>query len=129
MHELALIESVARLAIAEAEQRGAEAITAIHLRVGTLAGVDPDALRFAAQVVLADGLAATARLEIELVLAQAWCSPCAALFDLEAGLSLCPRCGASSGELRCGRELELAALELLLPDQPEPAGCAAGGAT
>ena len=124
-----MMESVARLALAEAQQRGAEAVIAIHLRVGSLAGVDPDALRFAAQVVLAHGLAAKARLEIELVIAQAWCSPCAALFDLEAGLSLCPRCGASSGELRCGRELELAALELLLPDQPGPAGFAAGGPT
>ena len=39
MHELALMESVAELALAAAQQRGAEAITAIHLRIGSLAGV------------------------------------------------------------------------------------------
>ena len=34
MHELALMEGVAELALAAAQQRGAEAITAIHLRIG-----------------------------------------------------------------------------------------------
>jgi hydrogenase nickel incorporation protein HypA/HybF len=67
MHELALMQSVAELALAEGRQRGAEAITRIHLRVGRLAGVDPQALIFAAEVVLEGSLAAGARLEIERV--------------------------------------------------------------
>jgi len=122
LHELALMQSVAELAQAEARQRGAEAITAIRLRVGSLAGVDPEALRFAAEVVLAEGLSAGARLEIEPVPAQAWCGPCAALFVLEQGLCRCPRCGTVSGELRQGRELELASLELRLPTPTAPGG-------
>ena len=122
MHELALMQSVAELAQAEARQRGAEAITAIRLRVGSLAGVDPEALRFAAEVVLAEGLTAGARLEIEPVMAQAWCGPCAALFVLEQGLCRCPRCGTVSGEMRQGRELELASLELRLPTPTAPGG-------
>jgi hydrogenase nickel incorporation protein HypA/HybF len=120
LHELALMQSVAELAQAEARQRGAEAITAIRLRVGSLAGVDPEALRFAAEVVLAEGLSAGARLEIETVPARAWCRPCTALFTLEQGLCRCPRCGTVSGELRQGRELELASLELRLPATAEP---------
>ena len=116
MHELALMESVAELALAAAQQRGAEAITAIHLRIGSLAGVEPAALRFAARVVLRGGLADGARFTIETVPALAWCASCRDLFALEAGLGLCPRCGAASGELRQGRELELASLELRLPD-------------
>jgi hydrogenase nickel incorporation protein HypA/HybF len=67
MHELALMQSVAELALAEGHQRGAEAITRIRLRVGRLAGVDPQALIFAAEVVLEGSLAAGARLEIERV--------------------------------------------------------------
>jgi hydrogenase nickel incorporation protein HypA/HybF len=120
LHELALMQSVAELAQAEARQRGAEAITAIRLRVGSLAGVDPEALRFAAEVVLAEGLSAGARLEIETVPARAWCRPCTALFTLEQGLCRCPRCGTVSAELRQGRELELASLELRLPATAEP---------
>ena len=120
LHELALMQSVAELAQAEASRQGAEAITAIRLRVGSLAGVDPEALRFAAEVVLAEGLTAGARLEIEPVPARAWCRPCTALFTLEQGLCRCPRCGTVSAELRQGRELELASLELRLPATAEP---------
>jgi hydrogenase nickel incorporation protein HypA/HybF len=116
MHELALMESVAELALTAARQRGAEAITAIHLRIGSLAGVEPEALRFAARVVLRGGLAEGARFTIAVVPARAWCAPCGALFALESGLGLCPRCGAASRELRQGRELELSSLELRLPD-------------
>ena len=117
MHELSLMESMAELALKEARQRGAEAITAIHLRIGSLAGVEPEALRFAARVVLRGGLADGARFTIQLVPARAWCAPCGALFALEAGLGLCPRCDAASADLRQGRELELASLELRLPDE------------
>jgi len=66
--------------------------------------------------VLRGGLADGARFTIETVPALAWCASCRELFALEAGLGLCPRCGAASAELRQGRELELASLELRLPD-------------
>lgn len=116
------MQNVAELARAEARLRGAEAITMIRLRVGSLAGVEPEALHFAAAVVLAEGLTAGARLEIEPVPAQAWCLPCTALFTLEQGVCHCPRCGTVSGDLRQGRELELASLELRLPAPTESGG-------
>jgi hydrogenase nickel incorporation protein HypA/HybF len=114
MHELTLMESIAAIATEAALRRGARAVTVIRLRVGSLAGVDPDALQFAAEVVLEAGLLAGARLEVELVPALAWCQVCGAAFAVELGWCLCPQCGVSSGELRQGLELELAALELQL---------------
>jgi hydrogenase nickel incorporation protein HypA/HybF len=118
MHELSLMQSVAELAEAEANRRGAEAITRLHLRVGSLAGVDPEALRFAAEVVCSSGLLAGAHLEIEPIPASAFCSPCQHPFAVDDGLCLCPRCGRVSAQLLQGRELELASLELRLADGP-----------
>ena len=120
MHELALMEALRERALEQAERHGGGTIRAITLRVGSLAGVEPAALRFAARVVLRGGLADGARFTIETVPALAWCAPCGELFALEAGLGLCPRCGAASAELRQGRELELASLELRLPDAVAP---------
>lgn len=115
MHELSLMQTVAELAEAEAIRRGAEAITRLHLRVGSLAGVDPEALRFAGEVVCSSGLLAGAHLELELIPASAFCSPCQQPFTVVDGVCLCPHCGAVSAELLQGRELELTALELRLP--------------
>lgn len=116
MHELALMQALACQAAEVARREGAVGVRRIHLRLGSLAGVDPDALRFAAEVVLGDGLTAGAQLEITMVPALAWCAACAALVPLEQGVGRCPGCGGPGGALRQGRELELAALELQMND-------------
>jgi hydrogenase nickel incorporation protein HypA/HybF len=112
MHELSLMEAVREQAIAEARRHGASAIERINLRIGSLAGVDPEALAFAFEVVMAGSVAAGAELRIETVDACWFCGPCAAPFAGPSGLCLCPRCGAASGLLLQGRELELASLQI-----------------
>jgi hydrogenase nickel incorporation protein HypA/HybF len=118
MHELSLMRSVAELAEVEASRHGALAITRLHLRLGLLAGVDPEALRLAGEVVCSSGLLAGAHLELELIAATAFCGPCQQPFAVVDGLCLCPSCGAVSAQLLQGRELELTSLELRLPDAP-----------
>jgi hydrogenase nickel incorporation protein HypA/HybF len=112
MHELSLMEEVRRLALQELERHGGGRLRSLTLRIGSLAGVDPEALRFAWQVVMEEPPTSNARLLIESVEARAFCSPCAREFPCPDGLALCPHCGAISRELRGGRELELASLEL-----------------
>jgi hydrogenase nickel incorporation protein HypA/HybF len=112
MHELSLMESVRDLALEQARVYGATRIAAITLRIGSLAGVEPEALRFAHAVVMAGTAAAGARLLIEEVPARFVCEPCQRSFEAPQGDCLCPRCGAFSRQLLQGRELELASLQL-----------------
>ena len=103
------------LALVEEHARRANA-TRVHrvvLRIGALAGVDPDALRFAFEAVVAGTIAAEASLQIDAVPALAHCAACQQDFAPETGFIFqCPRCGALSGQLTQGRELELFRLEL-----------------
>jgi len=112
MHELSLMEAVRDQALAAARAEGATRITAINLRIGSLAGVEPEALRFAHTVVMAGTIAAGAELRIEVVIAHFFFEPCQQAFAAEQGDCLCPRCGCFSRLLLQGRELELASLEL-----------------
>lgn len=112
MHELSLMEAVRELALEQARTHGAERIDSITLRIGSLAGVEPEALRFAFEVVMAGSLAAAAALYVKEVPAEAFCEPCHAPFPVVDGLCECPRCGVISRRLLQGRELELASLEL-----------------
>lgn len=112
MHELSLMEAVRELALEQARAHGAERITAISLRIGSLAGVEPEALRFAHELVMAGTAAEGAALRIQTVPARFACKPCQQPFQAEQGDGLCPRCGALSRQLLQGRELELASLEL-----------------
>ena len=106
------MEAVRTQALAAARAEGATRIAAINLRIGSLAGVEPEALRFAHTVVMAGTIAAGAELRIEVVPARFDCEPCQQAFDAEQGDCLCPRCGSFSRELLQGRELELASLDL-----------------
>ena len=112
MHELSLMEAVRDQALEAALAEGATRITAISLRIGSLAGVEPEALRFAHTVVMAGTIASGAELRIEVVIASFFCESCQQGFDSEQGDCLCFRCGSFSRRLLQGRELELASLEL-----------------
>jgi hydrogenase nickel incorporation protein HypA/HybF len=87
-------------------------VAGLRLRVGTLSGAVPAAMQFAWDVVRRDTLAADAWLEIDPVKAVGWCETCRAEFECQDFWNACPRCHNLSGELRRGRELEIAAVEL-----------------
>jgi hydrogenase nickel incorporation protein HypA/HybF len=109
MHEVAIMEEAVRLA---AEAAGPRRILTLRLRVGTLSGVVPDALRFAFDVVSRNSPAEGATLEIEAVPAVCWCATCQAEFACQDFLNECPRCHDLSGDLRRGRELDIASVEM-----------------
>lgn len=112
MHEVSIMAEAVRMAVESAESAGARRITGLRLRVGTLSGAVPEAMRFAWDVVSGDTIAAGARLEIESVRAAGWCGTCQAEFEGADFFNECPRCHNLSGELRRGRELEIASVEL-----------------
>jgi len=112
MHEVSIMEEAVRMAVETAKASGAGRIRVLRLRVGALSGVVPEALRFAFDVVCRDTMAEGASLEMESVPAACWCPDCRAEFECVDFLSECPRCHQPSGELRRGRELEIASVEI-----------------
>jgi hydrogenase nickel incorporation protein HypA/HybF len=113
MHELAIMEEAVRMAVATAKSSGANRVLALRLHAEALSGVVAEAMRFAFDVVCRDTLAEDARLEIETVPAACWCAGCGKEFECADFMHECPLCHNVSGELRCGRELEIAAVEII----------------
>lgn len=100
------------MAIETAKTQGAARVLGLRLRVGTMSGVVPEAMTFAFDMVCLGTIAEGARLEIESVPAACWCGKCQAEFECADYVNECPRCHSLSGELRRGRELDLASVEL-----------------
>lgn len=113
MHELSLMQGLGERVLAVAAREGAERVLAIRLRIGSLAGVDPEALRFAAEVVLAGTLAEGAALAIEEVGATWWCEACGVSFSGGDGGCECLQCGTLSTQFVRGRELDLVSVDLV----------------
>jgi hydrogenase nickel incorporation protein HypA/HybF len=112
MHEVGLMQSALELAEEQARLRGASRIHRITLRVGKLAGVEPEALAFAFDVVTAGTMADGASLGVESVPVACFCASCRAEFAPEELVFACPRCGVPSADVRTGRELDLVSLEV-----------------
>ena len=112
MHEVSIMEEAVRLAVDTAKAKGAGRVSRLRLRVGTLSGVVPEAMHFAFDVVCRGTIAEGAKLEIESVPAACWCAGCQAEFECADWLNECPHCHDVSGDLRRGRELEIASVEM-----------------
>jgi hydrogenase nickel incorporation protein HypA/HybF len=112
VHELSIMESALRIALAQAKKAGARRVCQIRLRIGALSGVVPDALQFAFEALAPGTLAEGAELAIENVPPRFWCSRCSKEFQSEDLFADCPDCQQPSGELRTGREMEVASLEI-----------------
>jgi hydrogenase nickel incorporation protein HypA/HybF len=112
MHEVSIMEAAVAMAVEAARSAGASRVVGLRLRVGAFSGAVPEAMRFAFDVVCQDTIAAGAKLDIESVAAACWCPACQEEFPCADFVSECPRCHNPGGELRRGRELEIAAVEL-----------------
>jgi hydrogenase nickel incorporation protein HypA/HybF len=112
VHELSIMQSALSLALDQANQAGAIRVHVIRLRIGALSGVVPEALEFAFEALALGTTAEGAKLAIEHVPARFWCAGCAQEFQSDDLFAECPDCHRPSGELRSGREMELASLEI-----------------
>ena len=113
MHELGIAESTLRLALDRARAEGGQRVTRLELRVGSLSGVDIEALQFAFTAILPGTAAAGAAVQIDPVPAVAYCADCRQDFPLpEHFFCECPKCGRPSGVIKQGRELDLVRLEI-----------------
>ena len=113
VHELGIMESAIEVVQRYAAEKHARRVERIVLRIGTLAGVDRDSLRFAFDVVSKGTAAEGATLDIEPVPAAVYCAGCKREFAGEdrGFIFTCPTCGDLCGEIRRGREIELSHLE------------------
>lgn len=113
MHELGIMQSTIEMVEQQARAHSATKVHKITLKIGSISGVEIEALRFAFDVVTNDTLAAGSELKIIEVPALAHCKKCAADFSISHDpIFACPQCGEFSGDIRQGRELELTQIEM-----------------
>jgi hydrogenase nickel incorporation protein HypA/HybF len=112
MHELSIMESALTTVLDRAKEAGATRVHSVRLRIGTLSGVVPEALAFAFEGLTPGTLAEGAQLIIDPVPARFWCSGCKTEFQSDDMFAECPECQQPSGDLRAGREMELASMEI-----------------
>jgi hydrogenase nickel incorporation protein HypA/HybF len=115
MHELSIANSILEAVSKERERLNGARVKKVGVRIGELAGVDPDALSFSFEILVKDTELEPLALEIEFISRRHECSHCKHAFTVVDYQMDCPACG--SKETRCvgGDELQLAYLEVEEP--------------
>jgi hydrogenase nickel incorporation protein HypA/HybF len=114
VHELSIAVSIVDGALEELCRRGAKEATAIHVRVGRLSGVDPDALSFSYSLAAQETALASSRLVIEPVDVAVFCPECRAERPTRGfPMLICAECGAATGSVVHGDELEITGMEIV----------------
>ena len=92
-------------------EKGFERCSSVTVRIGLLAAVDEEALRFAFETLAESGPHQGVVLEVEKTYPQAKCS-CGCSFEVTDLLYTCPQCGAITAELSGGDDLNIVRLEV-----------------
>jgi hydrogenase nickel incorporation protein HypA/HybF len=114
VHELAIAESVVRIAERHADGRR---VTKVYLKVGHLRQVVPSALAFGFELVAQETSVEGAELVLEEVPATGKCRACGSESRLESFPLQCKACGGFDLEIVAGEELYVESLEI--EDQTE----------
>ncbi len=112
MHELSIALGIVRIVEETARKASAKAVTLVALRVGTLSGVELDALRFAWPMATQDTIAEGATLDIEVIPGRARCLECHAEYAMEQLFDNCPQCHSPFKQILQGKELAVKAVEV-----------------
>lgn len=112
MHELSIVLGILKIAETETEKAGAQSVDLIELEIGTLAGVELEALNFVWPGAVKDSVLENARREIDLIEGKGQCMECDTIFKLENIYDPCPNCQNYLKGILQGKELRVKALEV-----------------
>ena len=115
MHELGIANSVLDAVRTEAERHPGAFPVKVAVRIGELAGVDPDALAFSFEALTSKTEWARVALEVETCPRRHCCLDCGTTFRVVDYDFDCPGCGGRHTECISGDELEWADVELAGP--------------
>jgi hydrogenase nickel incorporation protein HypA/HybF len=124
VHELSIALSMIDLAADELERQGGGRVVALHLRLGPLSGVIPEALVSAWDLACESSPLAGCRLVIENVPIVIDCPSCRGPRPVRSIQEICcADCGSPSTHVVTGREMDVVALEMIDDQTPnsEPA--------
>lgn len=107
MHEMSIVASIIDIAEDEAKKADAKIITELELDIGTVSGIELEALNFAFLALKPKTLLKDADIKINKIPAISKCLKCENQFETENVFTLCPKCDSYETILIQGKEMKV----------------------
>jgi len=112
MHELSIVMGILKIAETETKKSGAKKVELIELEIGTLAGIEFDALDFVWSAAVKGSVLEFAEKKINTIKGKGKCLDCNTTFDINFIYDPCPNCNSFLKGIIQGKELRVKALEV-----------------
>jgi hydrogenase nickel incorporation protein HypA/HybF len=112
MHEMSIAQSLIQILKEEMEKHGAKTLRTVHLRIGQLSAIVPEALSFCFQVATDGTEMEGAKLVMDIIPLQGYCSACQKEFEIKEYHFICPFCGTTKIETIAGQDLAIVDMEV-----------------
>lgn len=113
MHELSLCENIVVSIEEAALKEHFNAVTIVHLGIGKLSCVEPEALRFCFDAVTQGTIAEGSQLVIEIYPGLAQCKHCGVKLKIENYYDACSQCESFDLEIISGEQMQIESLEVM----------------
>jgi hydrogenase nickel incorporation protein HypA/HybF len=107
MHELSIAQSIVELAEQQLQKHKAVFAEELELEIGSLAGIEWSALKFALDSVVKGSRLENVRIVRRTIAGEGRCSDCETQFPVKNFLSACPVCGSYRVKIVKGKELRI----------------------
>ncbi len=107
MHEMSIALSIVDLADEQANLAHAAKIIEIELDIGTMSGVEVEALNFALEIAAKDTLLEAAVVKINRIEPVSECLDCGEIFVSEGFIHQCPACSEMNTRILSGKEIQV----------------------
>jgi hydrogenase nickel incorporation protein HypA/HybF len=112
MHELALAQGIVGIVEEYAAKESFGRVNRVHVEIGALSHVLPEALELGFEAASAGTRADGAKLEIHRSPGRAWCVDCSENVEVASRLDPCPSCGGDKLVVTAGDEMRVLELEV-----------------
>ncbi|HYX68232.1 MAG TPA: hydrogenase maturation nickel metallochaperone HypA [Terriglobales bacterium] len=109
---MSIANSILEATRKESAARGGVRVSKVGVRVGELAAIDPEALRFCFEAIVQGSDLEPLALEIEIRPRQQRCPACNLTFAVKDYDVTCPTCRSAATECISGDEMDLAYVEI-----------------
>lgn len=107
MHEMSIVASIVDIAENEARKADANVISELELDIGTVSGIELDALNFAFESIKPRTMLKNAEIKINIIQAISFCEDCKIEFNTEMIYDLCPKCNSYKTKVIQGKEMKV----------------------
>jgi len=103
---------ILKIAETEAEKAGAKSVDLIELEIGTLAGIEFEALDFVWPAAVKGSVLEFAKKKVHIINGKGKCLDCNTTFNINFIYDPCPNCNSFLKGILQGKELRVKALEI-----------------